>query len=529
VFPCFERGIDGSDEEVEPSSAGPRRTFGRSYSLDTNSPAMPTFPPPSRSESPYSSVSSGSLSQFVAPLAPPPIPSKNLHRTNGLNRSNRSLHNTTVMERSRSHSEASPNPQAPRPRRRAESTQRHRPGLSQNAIEEGRVSRTRQHTRGISHDSGTQDDEDSGLRSSPIEAQGFSAYFRRLSIMPASVRVSLSSIKVVEAARGILFALSQVHQAAQQYVGLCGDAQLSRMINRVLYNAKTHVSNLIDALEAHEGKGEGADIMPVVEACNACVGAFRHVINILLQHIQDLADRADVRLTRTFLLLIYGAAVELQNSWAGLRPSLPIPAIERPVISSPVAPLKTSSPQANRLKTIVGAPPNITLPPTPGATGKIETTKLDYNPPPTPFAVPPTPSVDMSGMAENDEPLFEKIQTATTTALSVLSYISDQVAKLHVPGQIPPGKELPGATMAKLKELGAYAVSTADVTKRLKGRVQIVRERKDMAERKKFWEDTNAFVKVRSPPALFNFVSLITGRHCNRTVGKNCFHRLQIP
>jgi len=347
--------------------------------------------------------------------------------------------------------------------------------------------------------------------------------------MPASVRVSLSSIKVVEAARGILFALSQVHQAAQQYVGLCGDAQLSRMINRVLYNAKTHVSNLIDALEAHEGKGEGADIMPVVEACNACVGAFRHVINILLQHIQDLADRADVRLTRTFLLLIYGAAVELQNSWAGLRPSLPIPAIERPAISSPVAPLKTSSPQANRLKTIVGAPPNITLPPTPGATGKIETTKLDYNPPPTPFAVPPTPSVDMSGMAENDEPLFEKIQTATTTALSVLSYISDQVAKLHVPGQIPPGKELPGATMAKLKELGAYAVSTADVTKRLKGRVQIVRERKDMAERKKFWEDTNAFVKVRSLPAPLNLMSLITGRHCNRTVGKDRFYRLQIP
>jgi hypothetical protein len=412
------------------------------------------------------------------------------------------------MERSRSHSEASQAPPAPRPRRRAESTQRHRPGLSQNAIEERSSSRNKQHSRGISHDSGTQDDEDSGLRSSPIEAQGFSAYFRRLSIMPASVRVSLSSIKVVEASRGILFALSQVHQAAQQYVGLCGDAQLSRMINRVLYNAKTHVGSLIDSLEAHEGRGEGADIMPVVEACNACVGAFRHVINILLQHIQDLADRADVRLTRTFLLLIYGAAVELQNSWAGLRPSLPIPAIDRPAMPSPIPTTKNNSPQANRLKTIVGAPPNITLPPTPG-TGKIETTKLEYNPPPTPFAVPPTPSVDMSSMAENDEPLFEKIQTATTTALSVLAYISDQVAKLHVPGQIAPGKELPGATMAKLKELGAYAVSTADVTKRLRGRVQFVRERKDIAERKKFWEDTNAFVKVWIPflysilPSLF--------------------------
>ena len=467
--------------------------------MDTNSPAMPTFPPPSRSESPYSTISSGSSSQFVLPLAPPPLPSKNLHRVNGLHRSNRSLHSTTAMERSRSNSEASQKPTAARPRRRAESTQRHRTGLSQNAIPDERNLRIKQHSRGVSHDSGTQDDDDSGLRSSPTEmSQGFGAYFRRLSIMPASVRVSLSAIKVVEAARGILFALSQIHQAAQQYVGLCGDATLSRQINRVLYNAKTHVGNLIDALEAHEGKGEGADVLPVIEACNACVGAFRHVINILLQHIEVLADRADVRLTRTFILLIYGAAVELQNSWAGLRTSLPGPSsLPSPIPNTPVSALsKTSSPQANRLKTIVGAPPNITLPPTPNPANKIETTKLDYNPPPTPFAIPPTPNVDLSVMAENDEPLLEKINMATTTALSVLAYISDQVAKLHVPGQIPAGKEPPGATMAKLKELGAHAVSTGDVTKRLKGRINVVRERKDMAERKKFWEDTNAFVKV---------------------------------
>ena len=352
---------------METGSAGSRRNFGRSYSMDTNSPAMPMFPPPPRSESPYSTVSSASSSQFVLPLAPPPIPSKNLHRPNGLHRSNRTLHNATVMERSRSHSEARQEPSAHRLRRRAESTQRHRPGLSQNAIPDDRNLRIKQHTRGVSHDSGTQDDEDSGLRSSPTEmSQGFGAYFRRLSIMPASVRVSLSSVKVVEAARGILFALSQIHQAAQQYVGLCGDAALSRKINRVLYIAKTHVGNLIDSLETHEGKEEGSDVLPVIEACNACIGTFKHVINILLQHIEVLADRADVRLTRTFILLIYGAAVELQNSWAGLRSSLPV--VEKsalPPNTSVSAISKTSSPQANRLKTIVGAPPNITLPPTP--------------------------------------------------------------------------------------------------------------------------------------------------------------------
>ena len=458
------------------------------------------FPPPSRSESPYSTVSPASSSQFVLPLAPPPIPSKNLHR-NGPQRSNRSLHNAAVMERSRSH-EASQKSSTPRLRRRAESTQRHRTGLSQNAIPDDKNLRLKQHTRGVSHDSGTQDDEDSGLRSSPTEmSQGFGAYFRRLSIMPASVRVSLSSVKVVEAARGILFALSQIHQAAQQYVGLCGDAALSRKINRVLYNAKTHVGNLIDSLETHEGKEEGSDVLPVIEACNACVGAFKHVISILLQHIEALADRADVRLTRTFILLIYGAAVELQNSWAGLRPSLPVaerPALASQIPNTPVSSIsKTSSPQANRLKTIIGAPPNITLPPTPNPSIKsVDTLKSDYNPPPTPFGIPPTPNAELSQMAENDEPLFEKIQTATTTALSVLAYISEQVAKLHVPGQIPAGKEPPGATIAKLKELGLYAVSTGEVTKRLKGRVAVVRERKDMAERKKFWEDTNAFVKV---------------------------------
>lgn len=487
--------------------------------MDTNSPMFQAQQQSTQSESPYSTVSSASSSQFVLPFAAPPIPSKNLHRANGLHRSNRSLHSATIMERSRSHSEASQKPSATRPRRRAESSQRHRPGLSQNAIpDDNKNLRIKQHTRGVSHDSGTQDDDDSGLRSSPTEMSsqgGFGAYFKRLSIMPANLRVSLSSIKVVEAARGILFALSQIHQATQQYVGLCGDATLSRKINRVLYNAKIHVGNLIDSLETHEGKAEGSseDVLPVIEACNACVGAFRHVIKILLHHIEVLADRADVRLTRTFILLIYGAAVELQNSWDGLRPSLPV--IDRPAIpptlpNASVSTLsKVSSPQANRLKTIVGAPPNITLPPTPNPSIKSDTSKLDFNPPPTPFGIPPTPNVDLSQMAENDEPLFEKIQTATATALSVLAYISEQIAKLQAPGQILAGKEPPGATMAKLKELGAYAVSTGDVTKRLKGRVAVVRERKDRDERKKFWEDTNAFVKVAPPCPHFSPILLI--------------------
>jgi len=414
------------------------------------------------------------------------------------------------MERSRSHSEASPNPTIPKPRRRAESTQRHRPGSSQTNLPDERGPRA--HSRGVSHDSGTQDDEE---RVSPLEiSQDFGAYFRRLSIMPASLRVSLSAIKVVEASRGILFSLSQVQQATQQYVGLCGDVQLSRMMNRVLYNAKTHVGNLVDALEAHEAKGEGADVLPVIEACNACVGAFKQVISFLLQHMTDLTDRADVRLTRTFLLLIYGAAVELHNSWGGLRSTLPKVAtpVPSPIASTPVSALsKSSSPQANRLKTIVGAPPNITLPPTPTtSTMKIDTSKIDMNPPLTPFAVPSTPAIDMSIVQDTDEPLFEKIQAATTTALSVLSHISEQVARLHLPGQIPSGKEPPGATMAKLKELGAYAMSTGDVTKRLKGRVAIVRERKDFAERRKFWEDTNAFVKVN-----ISISQLIVGGHCD--------------
>ena len=497
-FTSSSPSTNNSDEEPDNMTLTlPRRQVGRSYSMDTNTPQLPLFPPPSRSDSPYSSVSSST--QLAAPLAPPPVPTKNMHRPNGLHRPHRSLHNATIMERSRSHSEASQKPIS-RSRRRAESTQRHRPGSSQTNLPPDRPT----HSRGVSHDSGTQDEEDR----SPLEiSQDFGAYFRRLSIMPASVRVSLSAIKVVEASRGILFSLSQVQQATQQYVGLCGDVQLSRKINRVLYNAKTHVGNLVDALEAHEAKGEGADVLPVIEACNACVGAFKHVIDFLLQHMADLADRADVRLTRTFLLLIYGAAVELHNSWGGLRSTLPkaatavaaAPPIPSPVLNAAASALsKNSSPQANRLKTIVGAPPNITLPPTPTtSTMKIDTLKLDMNPPPTPFAVPPTPAIDVSVVQDTDEPLFEKIQAATTTALSVLAHISEQVAKLHIPGQILPGKEPPGATtMAKLKELGAYAMSTGDVTKRLKGRVAIVRERKDFAERRKFWEDTNAFVKV---------------------------------
>jgi RAM signalling pathway protein len=452
---------------------------------------MPSF---SRSDSPYSTVSSNSSSQFVLPLAPPPLPSKNLDRVNGLNKPSRPLYNPTIMERSRSHSEVVLKPHTTKSRKRAESTHRNRPDTEDKKLHN-------KHTRDISFDSGTQDEED--LKSSPTEmSQGFGAYFKRLSVMPASLRVSLSAIKLVEASRGILFALSQLQQAAQQYVGLCGDVVLSRTIGRVLLWAKRHVGYLIDALEAHESKGEGADVMPVIEACNACVNEFKKVINALLQHIDELADRADVRLTRTFILLIYGAAVELQNSWDVLRPSLPVnltSQIPSPIPSNISALPKSASSQANRLKTIVGAPPNITLPPQNFPT-KSDNQKSEYSTPSTPFGAPPTPGIESGPTAETDEPLFEKIQMATTTALSVLAYISDEVTKLHTPGQVPTGKEPPSSTLAKLKELAANAVSTGEVTKRLRGRVTIVKERKDIAERRKFWEDTNSFVKVQKSP-----------------------------
>ncbi|BFZ54391.1 RAM signaling network component [Savitreella phatthalungensis] len=333
--------------------------------------------------------------------APPPIPSKNMHR-NG-----------------------------------SKSVSAIRGGGVPMAIERSRSNSGGQHTRGFSQDF-------SGSETATDPQQNSRAYFRRLSSLPQSKRISLSTARVVESSRGMLFSLSQIQQAVRQYVAFCADPQLAGSLNRVLYNANSHIGALVGVLETHEAKPDGAEATPVLEACRACVGAFRAAVKILHTRLEDITSQADIRYTRTLLLLLYGAAAEIQNSWAALRSS------------APRAPLRAAS-----LGSFSAAPPSSSM--------------------------------------SSDEQLFDKIEQATTATLSLLSLLGDAISKsalASAQGPMTPGAVSPALNI-KLRELASNALSAGEVTRRLKNKLAGVELlRVDAIERRKFAEDTSFFVKA---------------------------------
>lgn len=453
----------------------------------------------SASLTPYSSLSSTSHSALKTSnkkAPPPPIPTKNSHRNAHVHLGNsKSVSGmrsfvlnplkSSEMERSRSNSESD---ELHRPFRRPIAMSRTRTGLGP-LIED----RTR-HSRGFSHDYIQESAGESGSNMrSPAEVQHNSrAYFRRLSSLPQSKRMSLSSANVVEASRGMLFSLSQIHMAVRQYVTFCADPELTGSINRVLYNANAHVGALVDVLEAHESRPEGADATPVIEACRACVGAFKHVINIFHTRIRDLTSQADVRYTRTLLLLLFGAAAEMQNSWTSLKSTSTTPtSLSQATMLSPVVTHRAVPSPKARLKSNSNASATSFV----GMQAVSGTPKLGES-----FSLP-SAAIGVASEADpldTDEQLFEKISLATTATLSLLSLLSEAVAKSATASA--QGPATPGAvatsTNTKLRELATNCLSAGEVTRRLKNTLPNARTATDIMEKKKIWEDTNLFVKA---------------------------------
>lgn len=447
-----------------------------------------------------SSISNGhSVMKHGKQIPPPPIPTKNSHRTVAIHGANSksvsgmrsfqlSATRTPEMERSRSNSESE---QLRRPFRRPVAMLRNRTGLG--TLIEDRV----RHSRNYSHDYIQENvsEAESNLRSPAEVQQNSRAYFRRLSSLPQSKRISLNSAKVVEVSRGMLFSLSQIHMAIRQYVTFCADPELTGSINRVLYNANAHVGALVDVLEAHELRPNAADATPVIEACRACVGAFRHVINILHTRIRDLTSQADVRYTRTLLLLLFGASAEIQNSWACLKPSSSVqdPSLAAPnALLTPGLPLgqRPAAPNVARLKSASNASLSPYLPSQHSAKASESFT-----------VIPPTPSMLMSPESstfDTDDQLFEKISQATTATLALLSLLGEAVSKsalASAQGPATPGA-VSASTNTKLRDLASNSLNAGDVTRRLKNKLISAKLMNDALEKRKFWEDTNAFVKA---------------------------------
>lgn len=187
------------------------------------------------------------------------------------------------------------------------------------------------HYRGLSHGSAISGSSNgsNGISKSPASPADSAmlrpTYVRRLSSLPERKRASNSPDIVIEGAKGILYALFEIHPLIQSLLGLLRDSTNKRSsLERVFYNATTQVEELDRDIIGYENYSEeDEEATPrsnetVHSACLTAVGAYVHVSALLTKNVNTLINNGDPRYLRTLLLHVYGSLVEVRNAGADL-------------------------------------------------------------------------------------------------------------------------------------------------------------------------------------------------------------------
>jgi hypothetical protein len=156
------------------------------------------------------------------------------------------------------------------------------------------------------------------------------SYFRRFSVLQSSSiskTIPESLLRLVDAVRGILFAVSQIYQALHHYTVYAIDERLASVLLKVLDPASSYITQLINALDRFDSTSRRALPTPsicrsVVESCKDNLAIFGKAVGVLALQLKVLATQDDVRYTRQMLLVLYGAMAEISNAWRSMVPHL---------------------------------------------------------------------------------------------------------------------------------------------------------------------------------------------------------------
>lgn len=261
---------------------------------------------------------------------PPPIPQRSHYR--GLSQQNTSTRRPGVMpltlgnanERVRSNSETIL-------RERSESRNRRmglitKKGSDLSTLDETQAHNRLSHYRGLSHGSAMQ-----GAPAGPTEPvtpgdpyPQRPVYVRRLSILPERRRESKIYDPVMEAAKGILYSVFQIHPMIQSLMSLTSDGSAKRSsLEIVFYNTVSHVEELEQEIQKYDlalvEDGHSRENENVHRACQTLVSAYGHVCTLLADNIDTFVDNGDPRYIRTLLMLIYNSMMEIRVTFSSVN------------------------------------------------------------------------------------------------------------------------------------------------------------------------------------------------------------------
>lgn len=290
---------------------------------------------------------------------PPPIPTRSHYR--GLSQQNTAQRRPGVMpltignpnERVRSNSETIIQTSS---RDRSESRSRRMGMVSKRSelstLEEIEVNNRFSHYRGLSHGSAMQGNGASMQVKSPNMGSPAEAalqrpvYIRRLSILPERKRDSKAFDPVLEAAKGILYSIFQIHPMIQALlVGLTNDGTSRRSnLEIVFYNTNAHVEQLELEIQQHDladdkfGQKENENVQ---RACLTLINAYTHVCSLLMGNVDLFLDNGDPRYIRTLLTQLYNSIMELRVTCTQLAAEgnhRSVPSFSRPDLGETIKP-----------------------------------------------------------------------------------------------------------------------------------------------------------------------------------------------
>jgi hypothetical protein len=156
------------------------------------------------------------------------------------------------------------------------------------------------------------------------------SYFKRLSTLPASSvskAIPAALLASIDAIRGLLFAMSQVHTSLQQYLNFAADDRVASVFARVLDPAAGYLNDLIGSLDRFDLVSQrrtphASTVRPVIESCRDSIAVFAKVMGVLKLQVAALRSSADLRYTKTLFLMVYGSFGEIVTSWQALGPLL---------------------------------------------------------------------------------------------------------------------------------------------------------------------------------------------------------------
>ena len=291
---------------------------------------FPVIPSTNNAES---SSDGNKTSPVQGTLNPPPVPSRSHYRMASgtqpfaLRRPGIAPMVSQNNERNRSNSESVLQASAAVRHKRMGMLRKERPELD--SIDELKVNRN-SHLRGFSHGSALKRNgalsspggNGSSSPSSPRDPRRHRlAFLRRLSSLPEhKVEIEWNS-PVIEGAKGILYALYQIHPQISGLIAAIRGKDVRRStLEFTFFNASTHVDRLNEALEQADlveaGDTDAAEKVEdtVRRDCATCIMAYTHVTAQLQDNVKKIVAGTDARYVRTLMLLLYGSMVEVRNA-----------------------------------------------------------------------------------------------------------------------------------------------------------------------------------------------------------------------